>query len=53
MREKIITAAVSAVMSGTIGWAAGALTLTGRVAAIEGAVLRIEQRLDAYVVGRK
>lgn len=43
--------AVIAAAAGTfVGWAGAALTLTGRVTAIENTLGRIESRLDTYVM---
>lgn len=39
-------AAAAAVVGGLVTWTAAALTLTGRVTAIEQSLLRIETRLD-------
>lgn len=42
-----LTKAVAAVVAGgVIGWVANALTLVGRVSAIEASLTRIEARLD-------
>lgn len=45
MRDKAVQLVLSAVLGTGIGWAANALTLTGRVAAIEAGQSRIEQQL--------
>ncbi len=46
LTKAVIAAAAGAFM----GWAGAALTLTGRVTAIENTLGRIEQRLDTYVI---
>lgn len=47
MTEKIIVGLTSAAAAGLLAWTGTALTLTGRVAAIEQSLLRIEARMDA------
>lgn len=47
MSDAVLKAIAAAVVGGIIGWSANALTLTGRVSAIEATLSRIEQRLDA------
>ncbi len=48
---KLLTPVLSATVGFLIGWSAQALTLTGRVAAIEAALPGIVQRLDQLVLG--
>lgn len=45
--HKLVSAAASALLGVLVGWAGSALTLGGRVSAIEAGFSRIEQRLDA------
>lgn len=47
MPEKMLHAALSVLLGAGIGWGANALTLAGRVDAIERALIRIEQRMEA------
>jgi len=44
--ETFNKAIAAAVAGGLIGWTASALTLSGRVTAIEQSLVRIEARLD-------
>lgn len=46
MTEHFYKAIGTAVAGALIGWTASALTLTGRVTAIEASLVRIEARLD-------
>lgn len=47
--EAVLKVAVSALLGAGIGWAANALTLAGRVDAIERGQARIEAQLDRLV----
>lgn len=53
MKEKIVIAAVSAMLSGAFTFVVSASNWAGRLTAIEGAVLRIEQRVDALAAGAR
>lgn len=46
MTDTIMKAVAAAVAGGLVGWTSSALTLTGRVTAIEQSLARIEARLD-------
>jgi hypothetical protein len=46
MMDTIHKAIAAAVAGALVGWTASALTLTGRVTAIEQTLVRIEARLD-------
>ena len=50
IHETIIKAAASAAAGMLVGWAGSALTLAGRVDAIERTLNRIESRMDAAVL---
>lgn len=47
MREHAAKALVAGLAGAVIGWAGNALTLAGRVTAIEASLIRIEARMDA------
>lgn len=47
MHETLLKAAVGALVGGVVAWSASALTLAGRVTAIEQSLIRIEARLYA------
>lgn len=47
--EAVLKVAVSALLGAGIGWAANALTLSGRVDAIERGQARIEAQLDRLI----
>lgn len=42
-------AVMSLITGAVLGWSASALTIAGRVSAVEGSLSRIEQRLDQLV----
>lgn len=42
-------AIMSLITGAVLGWSASALTIAGRVSAVEGSLSRIEQRLDQLV----
>ncbi len=44
----IAKALVGAIAGGVIGWSGTALSMGGRVAAIEATLIRIEKRLDQF-----
>ena len=46
MSDHIVKAAAGVLAGAVVGWVGNALTLAGRVEAIEKAVLRIEVRLE-------
>lgn len=46
MNDAIIKAIGSAIVGGLLGWSANALTLAGRVAAIEAGQTRLEAKVD-------
>lgn len=46
MTDKVIRALIAGLLGSVVGWSANALTLGGRVTAIEQALLRIEARLE-------
>lgn len=48
MREHAGKALLAALAGAVIGWAGNALTLAGRVTAIEASLIRIETRLDLH-----
>lgn len=49
----MLRAAVGVLVGAGIGWAANALTLAGRVEAIEQGQARIEQRLDLLITKKE
>lgn len=46
MSEALFKAISAALVGGMLGWSANALTLTGRVTAIEAGQLRLEAKVD-------
>jgi hypothetical protein len=50
--EDLARALLAAAAGTFIGWAGSALTIGGRVSAIENTLARIESRIDSYVVQR-
>lgn len=51
--DTIGKAIAAAVVGGLVTWTAAALTLTGRVTAIEQSLLRIETRMDGQALKRQ
>jgi hypothetical protein len=53
MNPEDLARAIIAAAAGTfVGWAGSALTIGGRVTAMENTLARIEARIDSYVVQR-
>jgi len=50
MSDNIIKAVAAAAAGGLVGWAANALTLGGRVEAVEKSLQRVESRLEVIIV---
>jgi hypothetical protein len=50
--QRIVTAVATGLAGAVLGWSANALTLAGRVSAIEAGMVRIEAHLDR-LDGRK
>lgn len=53
MAERVIVAVISALCGGALSALLTASNTAGRLTAVEGALQRIESRLDAAIGGRK
>ena len=49
MKDKIVVAVISALCGGALGGVLTAMNTAGRLTSIEGAIQRIELRLDATI----
>lgn len=53
MKDQAVKAVAGALVGAVIGWTGNALTLGGRVSAIEQTLIRIESRMDGRIAAQE